>query len=152
MPMPLGHRVPLEERFQRRAVRQPNGCLYWGKKSYPTFTIRMDDGSKQNMRVSHYVWEKANGSLPEGHGVLHHCDDPRCVEETHLFSGTPKDNTQDMILKGRAKLGARKIDEATARAIRSVLPPVDRNALAVMYGISPYQVARVLKRTAWINA
>ena len=33
--------------------------------------------------------------------VLHRCDVPGCVNPDHLFVGTFKDNTQDMIRKGR---------------------------------------------------
>jgi DNA-binding NarL/FixJ family response regulator len=33
--------------------------------------------------------------------VLHHCDNPSCVRFTHLFLGTPADNSTDMIQKNR---------------------------------------------------
>lgn len=33
--------------------------------------------------------------------MLHHCDNPPCVNPNHLFAGTPKDNVTDMDLKGR---------------------------------------------------
>jgi hypothetical protein len=38
--------------------------------------------------------------------VLHRCDVPQCVKPSHLFLGTPKDNSEDMIKKKRTgKLG-----------------------------------------------
>jgi hypothetical protein len=39
--------------------------------------------------------------------VLHHCDNPPCFNPDHLFTGTPKDNTKDMLSKGRAATGER---------------------------------------------
>lgn len=51
---------------------------------------------------SHRVaWMLVKGSIPDGMVVCHACDNPRCCNPSHLFLGTNRDNTQDMIRKGR---------------------------------------------------
>ncbi len=49
-------------------------------------------------RVAFYL---TYGPIPKGVCVLHKCDNRPCCNPNHLFDGTKKDNTQDMIKKGR---------------------------------------------------
>lgn len=46
-------------------------------------------------------WVIHNGAIPDGLKVLHKCDNPPCVNPTHLFLGSAKDNTDDMNAKNR---------------------------------------------------
>jgi hypothetical protein len=52
-------------------------------------------------RVHRLVWALVHGEDPYPHYVLHRCDNPPCCNPRHLFLGTKKDNTQDMVGKGR---------------------------------------------------
>lgn len=134
--------LSIEERVALHTERLENGCLVWtsyvADHGYPRLRV---DGRMQ--RVSRLLLNAGPDVL-----VLHTCDNTRCVERTHLFVGTHKDNTQDMIAKGRAKLGARKIDMATAEEIRASAD-LGSTALATQYGLSKMQVRRILARTAW---
>jgi len=47
-------------------------------------------------------WELANGrAIPKGISILHSCDNPPCVNPSHLSAGTPKENFEDMVRKNR---------------------------------------------------
>lgn len=52
-------------------------------------------------RQSRKAWEKAHGPIPEGLQVLHKCDNKLCRRLDHLYLGTPKQNTADMLARDR---------------------------------------------------
>jgi len=96
-----------EERFWRYVKRNgPNECWPWigpiakYRRGYGQFKR---DGRRGKSENAHRIaWEYANGRKPEDEMyICHRCDNPPCCNPAHLFIGTPRDNTQDMIAKGR---------------------------------------------------
>jgi hypothetical protein len=47
------------------------------------------------------AWAAWRGPVPSGQYVLHHCDNPRCLNPDHLFVGSQAENLADMCQKGR---------------------------------------------------
>ena len=77
---------------------QPNGCWNWAGAN-GDYGLKYANGRKY--KAHRWMYEQHVGPIPAGHGVLHKCDNPSCVNQDHLFTGTQADNMQDCISKGR---------------------------------------------------
>ena len=106
--------------------------------------------NRHRMLLHRWVWEQINGPIPDGMKVLHACDNPPCFRYDHLFLGTMKDNTADMLAKGRDGHGSVSgpdhprwldIDSATVARIRS--SPLSAPQLSVELGISQTTIKRI---------
>jgi hypothetical protein len=59
-------------------------------------------------RVSRFSYLAFVGPIKQGNYVLHKCDVGGCVNPDHLWQGTPQENVQDAIAKGRFWASRRK--------------------------------------------
>jgi hypothetical protein len=94
--------VPLIGRLLSKVVvNQVTDCWEWigGKNNIGYGLIRDGDKMRSVHRVSYE--EHSNKKIPIGLVVMHSCDNKKCVNPAHLSVGTHKDNSQDMVQKGR---------------------------------------------------
>ena len=60
------------------------------------------ENGKRILYTAHRVSFRAYvGDIPDGMLVCHTCDNRKCFNPKHLFLGSMKDNSQDMMAKGR---------------------------------------------------
>lgn len=86
-------------------IEDENGCWVWQAGLTPKGygTMRWSGSNHMAHRLS---WMHHNGPIPNGLFVLHHCDNPPCINPEHLWLGTHNDNAQDRVAKERSFIGA----------------------------------------------
>jgi hypothetical protein len=89
--------------------------------------------------------------------VCHRCDNPRCVNPSHLFLGTMADNVKDRETKGRGnqakgeKNRHAKLTETQVREIRGLWLDggITQLELSNKYGILKPTINKIIRRKYW---
>lgn len=127
------------------------GCEW---DNYGIFWLR-----RKTCRASRIVYQITKGRIPEGHQVCHTCDNPPCVNPAHLFTGTQKVNSMDMVRKGRAfhahgtLHGMAKLNEDDIFKIRELLAigRFPHREIAERFGVCTSQISHINRGKAWFN-
>lgn len=85
-------------------IKDKNSCWEWGgtldSNGYGVFSIKHI--LIKAHRFSYLSW---HGNIDKSLQICHSCDNPRCVNPTHLWQGTQAENNKDRHSKNRTKTG-----------------------------------------------
>lgn len=148
--------APAIERFWSK-VSRGDGCWEWqGARDKDGYGItHLIAGAQKAHRGSFLL---ANGAIPAGLFVLHHCDNPACVRPDHLYAGTAADNARDCVSRGRNRRGESHgrsklcAADVVAIRVRYAAGGVRQADLAREYAMPQTVISGALRGEIWTGA
>lgn len=162
---------PYTKRFWNFVHPIPDTCWEWhGKRDKQGYGILYDASTPgKELRAHRVAYEIAHGPILPGFYVLHHCDQPSCVNVAHLFLGTPGDNLRDASQKQRLQTGdkhwSRRMPERISRKhanvrravltvehvryVRAMQGQISAKDLGETLGLTPASIGRIWNRKQW---
>lgn len=105
-----------------------------------------------------FAWFAKFGEIPGGMFVCHHCDNPICVNLSHLFLGTCADNNHDMMSKGRFRTPRgelrpnSKLSFPIAVSVRELfIHGTTIDALSKKFSVHPSTIKSVIYGRTWVQ-
>lgn len=153
--MPLTCKNPTELFWEK--VQKTDNCWLWTASKLPfgygKFSISIPGENRQRHVFAHrYAFELTYGRVP---GLLRHsCDNPSCVNPSHLIEGTQADNRRDCVDRGREPRGEQKpntvlTEELVSLIRKRVLAGETVRAVAKSLGIKEGTARNAWLRNSW---
>ncbi|UBF29847.1 HNH endonuclease (plasmid) [Kovacikia minuta CCNUW1] len=155
----------LESLFWTKVAKSKaeDGCWFWTGQvmisGYGDFKT-----NKKSFLAHRYAYEITYGKIPSRKVlVCHKCDNKLCVRPDHLFLGSHKNNSQDMVAKGRSTKGRKghsgKSGESnsqsklTAKDIEIIRWRLEQGetqqSLANEYGVTQTNISAIKRGKSW---
>lgn len=106
------------------------------------------------LKAHRVAWQLTYGTIPKLH-VLHTCDNPKCVNPSHLYLGTDADNTRDKVGKNRQAKGQMLPQTKLTPEIVSTIrfryetEKITQRQLGFEYSVCQATICLILMRKNW---
>ena len=136
-----------------RAEDTPNACWLWAgyitDKGYGQLSYR-----GRYWRTQRLAYAFTYGAFDSRLMVLHLCGNRSCINPSHLYLGTAKDNAQDSLNDGTFHQGERhtnaKLSNLEVVKIRRLLGAgLSRRGIARQYGVASSTIDRIILGKTW---
>jgi hypothetical protein len=103
--------------------------------------------------LNRFVYKWLIGEIQEGMQICHSCDNRLCINPSHLWQGTKRDNQLDMINKNRqfrgigSKNPRSKLNEQQVELILKDNRFIKQ--IAADFGVSFQMISRIKRKEAW---
>lgn len=137
-----------------RNVQKSSGCWEWsGTLNDGGYGFVFGDGRGGNLLAHRVSYTIHNGQIPSGLHICHSCDNPKCVNPSHLWAGTHAENHEDALRKGRKHSptvhAAVKLNAESVRSILTLGSTTPAMKLSEMFGVHRSTVLDVLRGDIW---
>ena len=130
-------------------------CPGWG---YGCFDLPPTEQQPKwtTINTHRFSWMLTHGPILHGLQVLHACDNPPCVNPSHLWLGTQRQNAHDMKTKGRhahgETNGGAQLTRAQVYAIREYgRLGYPQQQIANAYQMSRADIGLIIAREIWAH-
>lgn len=152
---------PLLDRFWEK-VNKTDSCWLWTGATcgggYGKFFTHTRKGRGVFAQAHRFAYELAHGPVPRHLHVCHDCpggDNPLCVNPSHMFLGTDRDNSDDKIRKGRGNRGERhgmtNLTQAQCDDIRRryAAGGITQAHLGEVFGVNYTTIGKIVRGKHW---
>ena len=134
----------------------PADCWTWTAATDPRGYGRFGYGGRSSTVLAHRFSLSLHLGRPVDPEcfVCHHCDNPPCINPSHLYEGTHQSNVDDMTSQlrhtwgeanGRGKLSADDVQSIRALVVQGV----SQSEVARRHGVNQSTVSRIAARRRW---
>lgn len=132
-----------------------NGCFNCTSHSTNSGGYPEIQRKGKHIVLSRFIYMEMFGKIPDGHVIRHKCDNRRCINPEHLISGTPRENSRDMVERDRSMYGSRsksaKLTEEQVLEIKRLLrdTTLTKREIAKGYSVARTTVTAINRGETW---